>query len=239
MIAAALIAKEPEKYGFTDIEYEEPIRYEKVSIPDATDLRVIARCCEVDYETIKALNPELKMWCTPPDRPDYELKIPEGTKEKFLQNFSQLDPAERITFRQHQVRQGDTLSTIARLYGIKAEPIMQMNDIKSSTHLRAGSSLIIPIPADRALTIAEKAEQRTIATTRTSKKRVVAPKEQAPEVDRGSYKELRYVVKEGDTLWDIALMYNLRIEDIRRWNNLRGNVIRPNDELLLRISKQG
>jgi membrane-bound lytic murein transglycosylase D len=57
MIAAALIAKEPEKYGFTDIVYDEPIRYEKVTVPDATDLKVIARLCEVDYETIKALNP--------------------------------------------------------------------------------------------------------------------------------------------------------------------------------------
>jgi membrane-bound lytic murein transglycosylase D len=237
MIAAALIAKEPEKYGFTGIEYEEPIRYEKVKIPDATDLQVIARCCEVDYETIKVLNPELKMWCTPPDRPDYEVKIPEGTKEKFLQNFSQLDPPERITFRQHQVRQGDTLYTIARRYGIKTEPIMQMNNLKLSRHLQAGTSIIIPIPADRALTFEEKAEQGATGTW-ISKKRVAAPRAQAPKEDRGPYKEFRYVVKEGDTLWDIALMYNLKIDDIRRWNNLQGNVIRPNDELLLRISEK-
>jgi membrane-bound lytic murein transglycosylase D len=238
MIAAALIAKEPEKYGFTDIQYDEPIRYEKVELPDATDLRVIARCCEADYETIKALNPELKMWCTPPNYPGYQVKIPEGIKEKFLQNFSQLDPSERITFRQHQVRQGDTLSTIARRYGIGKDPIMQMNDIKSPRQLRAGSFLIIPIPADRALTFEEKAEGRA-TETRISKRRVAAPKEQAPEVDRGPYKELRYVVKEGDTLWDIALMYNLRVNDIRRWNNLQGNVIHPKDELLLRISEKG
>jgi membrane-bound lytic murein transglycosylase D len=237
MIAAALIAKEPEKYGFIDVEYDEPIRYEKVEIPDATDLKVIARCCEVDYETIKALNPELKMWCTPPHRPDYQVKIPAGTRETFLQNFSQLSPSERITFRQHQVRSGDTLSTIARRYGIKKEPIMQLNDLKSPRQLRTGSSIIIPIPADRALA----RDEREIET-RISKKKAVAPK--APkrvvvaEV-RGPFKEIRYVVKDGDTLWDIAFLYNLRIEDIRRWNNLRGNVIRPKDELLLRISKQG
>lgn len=235
MIAAALIAKEPEKYGFIDIEYDEPIRYEKVTVTDATDLKVIARLCDVDYETIKALNPELKMWCTPPHRPDYEVKIPVGTREKFLQNFSQLDPSERITFRQHQVRQGDTLSTIARRYGIKKEPIMEVNDFKSPRQLRAGSSIIIPIPADRALA----RDERGGMETRIAKKRAKAPKQVVVAEVRGPFKEIRYVVKEGDTLWDIALMYNLRIADIRRWNNLRGNTIRPKDELLLRISKQG
>jgi len=234
MIAAALIAKEPEKYGFTDIVYDEPIRYEKVEISDATDLKVIARCCEVDYEIIKALNPELKMWCTPPLRPDYQVKIPEGTRETFLKNFSQLDPSERITFRQHQVRSGETLSTIASRYGIKKEPIMQLNNLKSPRQLRTGSSIIIPIPADRALARDERGIE-----TRITKKRARAPKRVVVAEVRGPFKEIRYVVKDGDTLWDIALLYNLRIEDIRRWNNLRGNVIRPKDELLLRISKQG
>jgi membrane-bound lytic murein transglycosylase D len=238
MIAAALIAKEPEKYGFTDIVYDEPIRYDKVQVPDATDLKVIARLCEVDYETIKALNPELKMWCTPPHRPDYEVKIPAGTREKFLQNFSQLDPSERITFRQHQVRQGDTLSTIARHYGIKKEPIMELNDLTSPRQLRTGSSIIIPIPTDRALARDERGSiEARIAKKKVRKARQV-PK-QAVAKAQGPVREIHYVVKEGDTLWDIALMYNLRIKDIRRWNNLRGNAIYPKDELLLMINEKG
>jgi membrane-bound lytic murein transglycosylase D len=232
MIAAALIAKEPEKYGFTEIEYDEPIRYEKVEIPDATDLRVIARCCEADYEIIKALNPELKMWCTPPDHPGYQVKIPEGTRKTFERNFSQLKPSERITFRQYHVRTGDTLSAIAMRYGIGVEPIMQMNNIRNVRHLRAGSYLIIPIPADRALSREERGQGATI-----SKRKVDAP-QRVLEADAGPFKEIRYVVKEGDTLWDIALMYDLRVEDIRRWNNLQGNVIHPKDELVLRISEK-
>ena len=114
---------------------------------------------------------------------------------------------------------------------------MQMNNIKSSKQLRTGSYLIIPIPADRALTVKEQAPEQTV-----SKKKVAAAKPQpsqknAPEA-KGPAKEIRYVVKEGDTLWDIALMYDLSVADIKRWNNLRGNVIRPRDELLLRIDKK-
>jgi membrane-bound lytic murein transglycosylase D len=238
MIAAALIAKEPEKYGFTDIVYDEPIRYDKVQVPDATDLKVIARLCEVDYETIKALNPELKMWCTPPHRPDYEVKIPAGTREKFLQNFSQLDPSERITFRQHQVRKGDTLSTIARRYGIKKEPIMELNDLKSPRQLRTGSSIIIPIPADRALARDERGSIEARIAKKKARKARQVPK-QAVAKAQGPVREIHYVVKEGDTLWDIALQYDLRVKDIRRWNNLRGNAIYPKDELLLMINEKG
>jgi membrane-bound lytic murein transglycosylase D len=67
MIAAALIAKDPEKYGFVDIEYLEPLRYDKVKVPEVTDLRLIAQACEVTLDEIKNLNPELSRWCTPPN----------------------------------------------------------------------------------------------------------------------------------------------------------------------------
>jgi len=227
MIAAGLIAKEPEKYGFTDIEYDEPIRYEKVEIPDATDLRVIARCCGVDYKTIRALNPELKRWCTPPDYPGYQVKIPAGKKEVFLTNFSQLKPLERITFRRHQVRMGETLSQIARRYRTGIRPVMQINHIRNPKHLRAGTYIIIPIPADKALSIKKK-----------GRKKKVEVKRQAPEKGKASLEEILYVVKEGDTLWDIARMYNLYIEEIRCWNNIRGNLIRPKDKILLKIRKE-
>jgi membrane-bound lytic murein transglycosylase D len=232
MIAAALIAKEPERYGFIDIEYDEPIRYEKVAIPDATDLRAIARCSEVDYETIKALNPELRRWCTPPYYPNYQVKIPEGKTEIFLQNFSQLKPSERITFRRHRVRSGETLSHIASRYRTGVSAIMQMNNIRNPRHLRAGTSIIIPIPADRVVYLDKKVRE----AKKVSPKKIDVPKK-IPSEDHGSFLEIRYVVQEGDTLWDIALMYDLRVEDIRRWNNLRGNIIRPKDELVLMISK--
>ncbi len=87
MIAAALIAKDPEAYGFTGIEYQEPLRYDKVKVPPLTDLQHIAKAAETPIEEIKDLNPELLRWCTPPDDPEYEIKIPYGKKELFLERF--------------------------------------------------------------------------------------------------------------------------------------------------------
>lgn len=220
LIAAALIAKDPEKYGFTNIEYEEPIEYEKVKVPDATDLRVIARCCGVDYETIKALNPELKRWCTPPNYPDYEVKIPKGTKERFLRNFARLKPSERITFRRHRVRRGETLIRIARLYGTRVKPIMELNGIRNPRRVRAGTYLIIPLPASRSMAM----------------KRASSPRRTKPK--RGPFKEIIYTVHKGDTLWEIAQQFNLNVREIKRWNNLRGNLIHPGDRLRLWIEEE-
>jgi membrane-bound lytic murein transglycosylase D len=65
MIAAALVAKDPEKYGFAGIEYQEPLCYDKVKVPEATDLTLVAMACEISTEELKDLNPELLRWCTP------------------------------------------------------------------------------------------------------------------------------------------------------------------------------
>jgi membrane-bound lytic murein transglycosylase D len=104
-----LIAKDPEKYGFVDIEYQEAFRYEKVNVPAVTDLRLIAKACEVSVEEIKDLNPELLRWCTPPDSQEYEIRIPFGKKDLFLKNFEAIPRHDKFQFKTHIVRKGDTL----------------------------------------------------------------------------------------------------------------------------------
>jgi membrane-bound lytic murein transglycosylase D len=148
MIAAALIAKDPEKYGFSDIEYQEPLRYDKVKVPEVTDLRLIAQACEVTLDEIKNLNPELSRWCTPPNFPDYEIKIPFGKKELFLKNFETLYPGERFQFKTYRVKKGDTLSRIAKHYRVGLEPILEINRLNKKSRLSIGMNLLIPLPKD-------------------------------------------------------------------------------------------
>ncbi len=148
MIAAALIAKDPEKYGFVGIEYQEPLQYEKVNVPAVTDLRLIARASEISVEELKDLNPELLRWCTPPDSPRYEIKIPLGKKELFLENFEAIPSQDRFQFKTHIVKKGDTLAGIARLYRVDMEPILEINRLKRSSLLSVGMNLLIPVPKD-------------------------------------------------------------------------------------------
>jgi len=151
MIAAALIAKDPEKYGFIDVEYQEPLRYEKVQVPELTDLSLIARACETSLEEIKDLNPELRRGVTPPNETEYEIKIPFGKKELFLKNFEALQPLEKFQFKTHVVKKGETLKGIAKHYRVDLEPLLEINHLNKTSQISKGMTLLIPISKDEVI----------------------------------------------------------------------------------------
>lgn len=286
MIAAALIAKDPEKYGFTDIEYQEPLRYEKVKVPAVTDLRLIAKACEITLEELKDLNPELSRWCTPPDDPEYEINIPFGQKEGFLKNFESLQPVEKTEFKTHIVKTGETFQRIARLYRIDVDPILELNRLEKRSRLSVGMHLLIPLPKQSELKPAQMVSKEFDGNSQTSKLdeiiytikkgdtlwsianemgvnigalsrwnklnpetklmpgdqlkiKVTSGSESSGTSQNGNGKrEIIYVVKAGDTLWDIAKKYNLAVSDIKKWNNLEGtDRIYPSDRLKLRVGE--
>jgi membrane-bound lytic murein transglycosylase D len=221
MIAAALIAKDPEKYGFVGIEYQEPLRYEKVKVPEVTDLRLIAQACEASMDEIKDLNPELSRWCTPPNFPDYEVKIPFGKKELFLSNFGILYPGERFQFKTHLVKKGDTLSTIARLYRVDLEPILEINRLNKKSRLATGMNLVIPLPKDQGPKANRVAEKKSAGRVQPS-----APVETTT-----------YTIKKGDTLWSIANETGVNIGALSRWNNLYPEKkLMPGDKLKIKVT---
>lgn len=148
MIAAAIVAKDPEKYGFAGIEYEEPLRYEKVKVRELTDLSHIAKACEISVEEIKDLNPELRRGVTPPNEPEYEIKIPFDKASLFAKNFEAMQPFEKFPFRTHTVKKGETLRGIAKLYRVDLEPLLEINYLNKTSALTKGTDLLIPISKD-------------------------------------------------------------------------------------------
>jgi len=153
MIAAALVAKDPEKYGFTDIEYQEVLCYDKVAVSEVTDLGLIAKACEISLEEVKDLNPELLRECTPPGISDYEVRVPCGKKELFQRNLENLRPRHRFQFKTHVVKKGDTLAGIARMYRVALEPLLEINKLKKTNRLSAGMNLLIPVPISQHVSI--------------------------------------------------------------------------------------
>jgi membrane-bound lytic murein transglycosylase D len=148
MIAAALIAKDPKRYGFTDVEYQEPLRYEKVRVPELTGLSLVARACETSIEEIKDLNPELQRGVTPPNEDGYEIKIPLEKKDLFLRNFEALQSVEKFQFKTHSVKAGETLTGIARQYRVDLEPLLELNHLKKTSRITKGMTLLIPLSKD-------------------------------------------------------------------------------------------
>lgn len=55
--------------------------------------------------------------------------------------------------------------------------------------------------------------------------------------DDNNYKTIAYKVKKGDNLGNIAGWFHCNVKEIRRWNDLSGNNINVNDELLIYVHK--
>ncbi len=238
LIAAALIAKHPAAFGFFEHEfdYEPPLAFDEVKLNDATDLDVIARAAGVDVKDVQELNPELRRWCTPPAsaKNPYVLRLPKGTAERFTENFARIAPKERLTFRVHKVKKGDTLSHIALKYGSAPEAILQMNRLQSVRTLKLNTELVIPVPTGRGGEDGESALARKVAQARRSGVTVPRPEDEVPAgTPRGPVaagpiktetvngrKRVTYGVQSGDSLWAIAQRFQVDVDDIRKWNNL-------------------
>jgi len=222
-LAALTIAENRERYGFAGVELDAPLLYETVAVPDATDLAVIAKGCGKSLSLLNKLNPQLRRGCTPPDYPDYEVKVPLGTKESFLAYYQQLDPEKRLTFRRHRIRRDETLSHIALQYGISVNSILAMNRLKSRHSIREGKSLIIPLPASY-----------EVATDRTSTGKAA----KLPDLSDQGYRKIVHVVAKGDSLWLIGNRYGVSTSSLRRWNRKHGSSrIRPGQRIVVWIKE--
>jgi membrane-bound lytic murein transglycosylase D len=141
--AATLIGREPDRYGF-DVTGLEPHRFEIVQVPPSTDLRRLAVNARLSPETLQALNPELYRAVTPPGS-HYELKVPEGTETTIQTALTGPKPIAASVVRSvtttHVVKSGDTVSTIARRYGVGIKDIQRWNNLANGDRIRQGDRL--------------------------------------------------------------------------------------------------
>ncbi len=219
LIAAALIAKEATKYGFTGIEHTEAMAYDVVQVPDATSLDVIAKAAGVSAALVAELNPQLLRGVTPPGE-RYSVRVPPGSGHEFAASYAKIPPRERVTWVQHVVRRGDTLGEIARMYGTSVSAIRAANKGVRPRRLRIGQRLIIP----RAARIPTNLARATSSRRRVSR---------TPRTPDGPH--ITYLVQGGDTLWAIAKRYDVTTRDLMTWNGLTSSRIYPGDEVKIYV----
>ena len=221
LIAAALIAKHPERFGFK-VDYAEPWEADEFYIADATDLHVIAKTAGITIDEVRDLNPELRRFCTPPG--GWTIRLPKGKKEAFVAEFEKLDAGDRLSFTEHKVEKGEPLSKIARAYGVSEGAILRTNGFKSYRQVKVGRVLVIPMKQSaRGLLAGSQLEDRRTARLqgRSAAKTVAAAPAASVRVNEDGRRQT-YVVRAGDTLWSIASKFSTTVDRLKRLNNLTG-----------------
>ena len=144
LIAAALIAKQPTRYGFTDVQRLPPLVFDEVSVPDATGLDVLARLADTTVAALLELNPQFVRGITPPQRA-VVVRVPRGRGAAVAERYADLPINERVTFVDHYVSTGQTLSGIAQRYKVTVTMLQAANPHLRAHELRVGQRIIVPM----------------------------------------------------------------------------------------------
>ena len=213
IIAATVIAKNPEAYGFTPSS-KTPVDYDVVRLDHAVDLSTAADSAGVSLDDMKFLNPELRRWVTPLDRNDYPIRIPKGSAEAFKTALAAIPENERVRFGTHVVRRGDTLSRIANRYGTSIAALTAANNISRRSLIHPGQVLTVPVPPGSGGPRIRSVQRREVIA------------ENGQDV---------YVVQRGDTLGDISTSFRMSLSELRALNGMapRATRIYPGQKLIV------
>ena len=207
MLAAGHIAKDPAKFGFDDLVYQEPFEFDVVWVPGETELSMIARAAGVPVESVAELNMHLTQGRTPANR-GYSVRIPAGTRVAFEAAFPDLYRAARLaaaeegrrtTTVKHRVRRGETLSHIANRYDVSVAALRAANGNINPRRVRAGQTLLVP-----------GVSSSSTATASTAR---------------------YHRVTRGENLSVIAKRYGVTVRQIQQWNDMSGSRIVPGQRL--------
>ncbi len=143
-LAALLIAKIPEKYGFT-VEPDEKIfeNTKTVQTPSPVSLKDMASLTGVPYSTLQKINPELAHEFTPFDKTYYSIRLPKDVDEALLVQMKRVPPEKKLFVGWYKVRRGDCLYSIARKFKTSVKKIKKTNKLRSNL-IRPGKRLLIP-----------------------------------------------------------------------------------------------
>jgi len=204
IVAVTIMAKNPEQYGLDDVNRDKPIPYDTVKTDYPIDLRLVAQCIDASVADVQDLNPSLLRLTTPKERA-FDLRLPSGSKEKYLSTVETIPSDKRLWWRLHAVQSGETLASLSRTYRIPVKSISAANNLEDNS-LEAGTKLVIPIPPGKYTDTGAYARRIT-----------------------------RYRVRKGDTAESVAENFAVPVKILRGWNHLKGNSLAGRKVLYLHL----
>ena len=212
-LAAMIIARNPEEYGFKEVVYQPSLKYETVKVTKSISLDKLAKNLGLNYKDVKSLNPMFRSDYVPVNSGDSEsVRIPVGFQAQALAAIPKsYSRAPKIIPQDHfwyRVRRGDTLSGIAHRNRTRISTLRRINGLGRRSFLRIGQRLKVP---NR---IQFLRSQRSASST--------------AQAFNGTY----HTVRRGENLSFIASRYRTSVAQLRRWNGMgQRSLIRTGQKL--------
>jgi membrane-bound lytic murein transglycosylase D len=235
LLAVSYILSNPRRFGLEPLWPEDP-RWTRVPVGRSVDLGIVAEHAGLSGTELKNANRELAYGITPPD-PTYHIKVPSAHAQAVAAVLD--DPElELIKYYFHTIRSGDTLSGIARRYGVSENQVRGHNPGLQDRYLKVGQRLIIPAlkgapaAAQAASGPNREAGEKADGTnsgaansggTNSGGANSGAPGSGAPDSRGTPGSQGTHLVKRGETLWSIALAYNTNPETLAQINQMNLN----------------
>jgi membrane-bound lytic murein transglycosylase D len=225
-IAATLIAKDPTKYGFKEIQYEDPLSYDTVALQSSISITKLASNLSVDPEELKLLNPKFRSDYVPiASGAETVVRIPVGKGADALAALSLSVTSQpkvlHAEYYYYRIHNGDNLSTIAHKHHTTVSSLRRLNELSNRTLLRVGQKLKVPDQGGEGVHYATEEDAATGAVVQAS-----ASSNSTDEV---------HVVRRGENLSSIAHRYGITIEQLKQLNNLSSRaIIRKGQKLRVR-----
>lgn len=218
LIALAKIFKDPSSFNYETVHIPNTPYFEVVNIGGQIDLAQAAELAEINIDELYLLNPGFNQWATSPNGP-HRLLIPVNSAKKFRTALVSIPKDQRVTWVRYTVEAGDNLLLVAKQHNTTVAVLQDVNKI-SSTLIRVGQQLMIPVAGS-------KIEQYSLS----SHQRLLAKQSRAPSSNRS---KIDYKVKSGDSLWKIAQQYNTDTKTLARWNSMGlGDPLMPGKNLVI------
>jgi membrane-bound lytic murein transglycosylase D len=210
ILAASIVGHNLKAFGFADITQDAPWEFDRVEVSSGMSFSSLARAAGARPDVIEDLNPEYIRGRVPPDRPSVVLRVPLGSGGSFAKATGQARGAERL--QSVVLRFGETLDDVAKARGSSVRELKRINAVTDLAELRGGMTILVPARASLAAPPPTQAAEDADDTI------LVAVPDRAFAYQ--GRERVFYRTRDGDTLADIASLFDVTIDNIVEWNNI-------------------
>ena len=219
LLALSLLVAAPQNYDINLPSISNTTYFAQVDVGSQIDLAHAAELAEIEMDELYQLNPGFNRWATDPSGP-HTLLVPVEQELLFTEKLGQIDSKDRVTWQRHTIKNGETLSIIAKKYNLTIEALKSINDMKNN-QIIAGKTLIVPVASKSASHYTQSLVQRGSKRIERSEKNAEGEK-------------VVHVVSEGDSLWNLSMKHKVSVRQIARWNSMApGDPIYPGKKLVI------